>query len=78
MVPAANPPKTVDCGSIYSVKKLIAVRKRGRGRQFQVDWEGYGPEECSWVPTSFTVDPDLISDFYSNHPQMPGPSGVDL
>ncbi|KAI3369659.1 hypothetical protein L3Q82_024505 [Scortum barcoo] len=32
------PPKMVDGGPIYAVKKLLAVRKRGRERQFLVDW----------------------------------------
>ncbi|KAI3375472.1 hypothetical protein L3Q82_003804 [Scortum barcoo] len=42
------PPKMVEGGPVYAVKKLLAVRKRGRGRQFLVDWDGftpYGPEE---------------------------------
>ncbi|XP_058478083.1 uncharacterized protein LOC131449256 [Solea solea] len=79
MVPAAvppPPPQMVDGGPVYSVKALLAVRNRGRGRQFLVDWEGYGPEERSWVPASFIVDPDLITDFYRRHPQLSGPSGA--
>ncbi|KAI3376791.1 hypothetical protein L3Q82_000390 [Scortum barcoo] len=49
------PPKMVG-GPVYAVKKLLAVRKRGWGRQFLVDLEGYGPEERSWIPASFIVD----------------------
>lgn len=74
MVPAARPPpppQMIDGGPVYSVKKLLAVRNRGRARQFLVDWEGYGPEEQSWVPASFIMDPELISDFYASHPQDP-------
>ncbi|KAI3353030.1 hypothetical protein L3Q82_019603, partial [Scortum barcoo] len=74
--PTKPPPKMVDGGSVYKVKKLLAVRKRGRGRQFLVDWEGYGPEEHSWIPASFIMDRSLINDFYQRHPDEPGPSGV--
>ncbi|KAI3355191.1 hypothetical protein L3Q82_018049 [Scortum barcoo] len=53
--PPKPPPKMVDGGPVYKVKKLLAVHKRGQGRQF-LDWEGYGPEERSWIPASFIVD----------------------
>ncbi|KAI3354812.1 hypothetical protein L3Q82_004537 [Scortum barcoo] len=67
------PPKMVEGGPVYAVKKLLAVCKRGRGRQFLVDWEGYGPEERSWIPASFIVGHKLIDDFSTdafNHPRQ--------
>ncbi|XP_070688265.1 uncharacterized protein [Pempheris klunzingeri] len=75
MVPPP-PPRLVQGGPVYAVKQLLAVRRRGRGRQFLVDWEGYGPEERSWVPASFIMDQDIIDDFYRRHPDTPGPSGA--
>ncbi|KAI3357224.1 hypothetical protein L3Q82_015685, partial [Scortum barcoo] len=65
-------PKMVDSGPVYAVKKLLAVSKGGRGQQFLVDWEAYGPEERSWIPASFIVDHRLIEDFYHRHPETPG------
>ncbi|KAI3369497.1 hypothetical protein L3Q82_007712 [Scortum barcoo] len=78
LVPPSKPLPQVNRGPVYSFKKLLAVHKRGRGRQFLVDWEGYGPEERSWIPASFIVDHSLIDDFYQHHPEVPGPPGAVL
>ena len=47
MVPPTKPPPLLegaDGGLLYRVKRLLAVRNRGQGKQFLMDWEGYGPE----------------------------------
>ncbi|KAI2646190.1 Transposon Tf2-11 polyprotein [Labeo rohita] len=57
------PPEVLDQPSIYTVRKILDSRRRGGHLEYLIDWEGYGPEERSWVPR----------DFHRDHPDHPSP-----
>ncbi|XP_073782014.1 uncharacterized protein [Danio rerio] len=67
------PPIMIDGEEVYQIHEILRSRRRGGQLQYLVDWEGYGPEERSWINRKDILDPTLLNEFHLQHPEMPTP-----
>lgn len=66
------PPRLLNGEQVFTIRRLVDSRRVRGGLQYLVDWEGYGPEERSWVKSVDIFDKDFIREYHRRHPDRPG------
>ena len=62
------PPELLNGEEVYDVETILNHRKRGRGYQYYVKWQGYPISDASWEPEhAFSNDGDILTQYKQCH-----------
>ena len=64
-------PEPLEGEEVYNVEQILKHRRRGRGYQYYIQWEGYPITEASWeLESAFSADGDTLA-LYKQQNQLP-------
>ena len=62
------PPELLEGEEVYKIERILGHKRRGRGYQFYVQWEGYPISDASWEPEYvFSDDGDTLQQYKQRH-----------
>ena len=61
-------PELLEGEEVYRVETILKHRRRGRGYQYYIKWEGYPVSEATWESESaFSEDGDMLQRYKERH-----------
>ncbi|TPX31214.1 hypothetical protein SeLEV6574_g08557 [Synchytrium endobioticum] len=70
------PPIKVNPEEEWVIKDILDVRRRGRGFEYYIDWEGFGPESRTWEPRWHLNDDVMLREWHARNPEKIGPFAI--
>jgi len=70
-LPPSPPPVIVEGEEEWEVEEILDSRLMRRKLKFLVKWKGFGREHNSWEDADNVHAPELVQEFYKQHPGAP-------
>ncbi|TPX44714.1 hypothetical protein SeMB42_g04246 [Synchytrium endobioticum] len=67
------PPLRITEEEGYVIKDIKDVRRRGKGWEYLVIWEGYSEADNTWEPRKSLNDEAMLRAWHERHPNKPSP-----
>ncbi|TPX36791.1 hypothetical protein SeLEV6574_g08003 [Synchytrium endobioticum] len=67
------PPLRVLEDEEYDIREVLDVRRRGRGFEYLIWWEGYPKAESTWEPQRVLNDDNMLQEWHKRNPNKPSP-----
>jgi hypothetical protein len=62
------PPELLEGEEVYKVENILKHRRRGRGYQYYIKWEGYPISEATWeAESAFSDDGNMLEQYKTRH-----------
>ncbi|TPX39097.1 hypothetical protein SeLEV6574_g07427 [Synchytrium endobioticum] len=57
----------------FIIKDILDVRRRGKGFEYLISWEGYTQDDNTWEPRRSLNDDTMLKQWHMHHPEKPSP-----
>ncbi|TPX47707.1 hypothetical protein SeLEV6574_g02509 [Synchytrium endobioticum] len=67
------PPLKLNYEEGFVIEEILNARRRGRGFEYLIAWEGFGPEDRTWEPRTSLNDDVMLRSWHQSYPENPSP-----
>ncbi|TPX33158.1 hypothetical protein SeLEV6574_g08402 [Synchytrium endobioticum] len=67
------PPLRIKEDEGFIIENILDVRRRGKGWEYLIKWEGYGEEDNTWESRRTIDDEPMLEEWHKRHPKKSSP-----